>query len=618
MADPGTGRPSIGWRHDRAGLVIEAAAYRLVFPTDRPYAELWDATGHRWAELALPWSIHRTDGLDSTTLLREPVVVEHKAGVAVTVEAASPLWETRLLRFRCDPEELGVSAEVVGSGRLTSCHLFGGHFQGTPSRGTGMLRSGRGFQSVFTPEPGPLDRLAASAWTALSIDVVGGSFPGRGHWFFTPAPFCFGFSRSGARPGAVPEGPWLMAGLAVGEREASFTAFHYEVEEEAWSFRLDYEGQTRIEGRFTTPEVRFRAGAPDPYTGIAWDRRALERDGLAPRADAGPTRPAWWRSPIFCGWGAQSAIAEAAARGSGAADPGERVRAGLPGTAELCTQDRYDAFLADLEARGLDPGIVTIDDRWQSDYGTNEVDTGRWPDLTGWISRQHEMGRRVLLWWKAWDPGRLEPGMCVRRRDGVPVAVDPTHRAYRALVRDTMRRLLGQDGHGADGLKVDFTAQTPSGPDLVREGRAWGVELLRELLALLGGAAMSVKPDALIVTHTPNPLLAPYAGMIRLNDALRLSDPRPWKGVVKQMRHRAAIVRAACPGHLIDTDNWAMPDLATFREYLAVQGELGVPALYYTTEIDQTGEPLEDRDFAAIRAVWEPFRPQGIKRALPA
>ena len=39
----------------------------------------------------------------------------------------------------------------------------------------------------------------------------------------------------------------------------------------------------------------------------------------------------------------------------------------------------------------------------------------------------------------------------------------------------------------------------------------------------------------------------------------------------------------------------------------SVQRELGVPSLYYATHID-TGEELDDEDYAAIRAAWAAWR----------
>jgi len=77
---------------------------------------------------------------------------------------------------------------------------------------------------------------------------------------------------------------------------------------------------------------------------------------------------------------------------------------------------------------------------------------------------------------------------------------------------------------------------------------------------------------------------------------------------VPQMRYRAAVVRAACPDHLVDTDDWCAPDLAGWRAYAAVKPTLGVPALYYATTLDLTGEAFEDRDYAMLRRTWTDYR----------
>ena len=41
--------------------------------------------------------------------------------------------------------------------------------------------------------------------------------------------------------------------------------------------------------------------------------------------------------------------------------------------------------------------------------------------------------------------------------------------------------------------------------------------------------------------------------------------------VPEQIRFRAAIAHAACPELPIDTDDWPAPDLATWRENLALK-----------------------------------------------
>jgi hypothetical protein len=348
-----------------------------------------------------------------------------------------------------------------------------------------------------------------------------------------------------------------------------------------------------VAGAWSSPWLVVGLGAPDPYAAIAQHRDALDSLGLVPERTVSD-EPSWWRRPIFCGWGAQCAEV---VRDHGRLDA-------QPGAPAYATQERYDRYLTALTERGLDPGTITIDDKWQTAYGTNAVDESKWPDLRGWIDARHAEGRRVLLWWKAWDPEGLPAQLCVRDRLGRRVGVDPTNPEYEALLRATVRRLIGRDGLDADGFKVDFTAETPVGPGLQRHGRAWGVALLHRLLEIIWSEAHAAKPDALVVAHAPNPGFVDVVDMVRLNDALRLAEPTTGVAVVRQMRHRARIVRAACRELLIDTDDWAMPDRATWREYQLAKPEIGVPALYYVDSIDISGEPLTEDDAALVRDVW--------------
>jgi hypothetical protein len=142
----------------------------------------------------------------------------------------------------------------------------------------------------------------------------------------------------------------------------------------------------------------------------------------------------------------------------------------------------------------------------------------------------------------------------------------------------------------------------------VHHGPGWGIALLHSLLATVHRAAKDAKPDALLLTHTPHPSFVDVTDMIRLNDVIRTGDVPATTYLVPQMRFRADIARAACPELLIDTDDWCVPDKASWRDFLAVKPELGVPSLYYATHLDATGEELDDDDYAALRSVWAEWR----------
>ena len=219
--------------------------------------------------------------------------------------------------------------------------------------------------------------------------------------------------------------------------------------------------------------------------------------------------------------------------------------------------------------------------------------------MKGWIARRHQAGQHVLLWWKAWDAQGLDPALTVCDASGQPVGVDPSNPAYESRLRQIVASLLGPDGLDADGFKIDFTARTPSGPGLSHHGDAWGAELLYQLLAIIYSEAKRAKPDALIITHTPNPYFRTVTDMIRLNDV------NTGQAVLPQMLHRARVAQAACPDLLIDSDNWQMPDRATWRSYLGIQGRLGVPSLYYASHVDLSRESFEEGDYAAIAKVWK-------------
>lgn len=253
-----------------------------------------------------------------------------------------------------------------------------------------------------------------------------------------------------------------------------------------------------------------------------------------------------------------------------------------------------------------------IDDRWQAEYGTGEPDASRWPDLRAWIDARHAAGQRVLLWWKAWDAEGLPADECVLAPSGTPVSADPGSPAYLDHLTRVVTRLIGPDGLDADGFKIDFTQRAPAGRLLRRPGAPagapWGIAALHAMLRTIHRAAKAAKPDALIVTHTPHPGFADVTDMIRLNDLLERDPDGRAVPAVDQLAFRHAVVAHTLPGHLVDTDQWPLGDLAGWREYVRAQGGYGTPALYYTERVDGSGEALTAADLALVAASWREYR----------
>jgi hypothetical protein len=554
-------------------IVVEQPGYVLEVSADGLRATLRPPGGDPWLTLRPLSAFDRTDRVDETLAVSPPRLEDGR----VVIERRSTAWDRAEVSIACTETQIELRSSVSGRGDLADVQLLAARSL-LPQKPTGLLPSGYaipGLAKLFCPNPAHATGIRPVVEPAV-IGVTGDGEPGRHHWFFTPAPLYFAWA-------AEDEAEWLDLGLAAPVEELTFVEVAYVPRDGGFHLELAYEGHTRVDGEFSAPALVFTPGVPDPSTGLRRHREDLVARGAAPPV-VERERPAWWTDPIFCGWGEQFHLFETS---------------GVSPMAQA-TQANYDRFLETLAGEGLRPGTVVLDDKWQTAYGTNEPDPAKWPDLKGWIARLHEQGRHVLLWWKAWDPEGLAPELCIRDPDGVPVAVDPTNRAAREELGRQLRELLGPDGLDADGLKVDFTARTPSGHALSAHGEGWGIALLHQLLDAVYRAAKAVKPEALVITQTPHPAFVDVTDMIRLNDMIGGHE-----SVVPQMTFRADVTRSAVPELLIDTDDWRIPSREAWREYLAVKHELGVPSLYYATHVDLTGEPLEADDYKALREAWE-------------
>ncbi|GAA3773881.1 hypothetical protein GCM10022225_71900 [Plantactinospora mayteni] len=605
--------------HGPGSHTVTAAGYLLQLPGGQPAATLADPDGRIWSRLSLLASVDRTDLPDESYDIGEPRVSPGRCDgedvVEIEVACRSTAWSAKSVLLRCFEDRIEVTARVEGTGTLGEVRLLGGRAF-LSSGACGTFRSSVGFASVFNPTPTEPIQVVRAASAGVALGIVGDASAGRLHGIFSPPPLCLAFGREPAGHAThVPAGGWLSAGLLAAVDDLRFTELRYAPLDDGFLLELDYDGHTEVSGEFVTPTLVLRPAA-DPWVGLAAYRADLVERGFAP---AGPaTTPAdWWTEPIFCGWGAQCAAARVpdlpTPRSGYLVEPGPAVVPDvLPVAFDLARQDRYDGWLGRLAEHGVVPGTVVVDDRWQLAYGTAEPDPERWPDLRGWIAERHAAGQRVLLWWKAWDPTGLPVPECVTDPGGTPVAADPGSPGYLGHLTDIVTRLLGPDGLDADGFKVDFTQRAPAGRGLRRPGAPpdapWGIAALHRMLATLYQAAKAAKPDALVVTHTPHPGFGDVCDMIRLNDILE-RDPRgAIVPAVDQLAFRHAVVAASLPGHLVDTDQWPIADVAQWRSYVMTQSRLGVPALYYADRIDQSGEELTGHDLALVASTWRDYR----------
>ncbi|WP_067618987.1 hypothetical protein [Alicyclobacillus acidiphilus] len=561
---------------------IQADAYKLIFPEDdRPFLYVESADGERLADLFAYTSVHTTAGPDDTTEVGEWQIVEHADEVVCQMVLKSSVWDEKTIRFRCQPDSLVYEVEVTGKGHLLDVNYFGGYSSESLRWGSGFFWSGMKALQGFNPEPNCDEIFYFDPDSTSVIHMTGVPIPGRGDWFFTPPPFCFSFeSKIG----------WFSLGIEAAPGENRFTEYRYQGQQFGFYLAISYEGYTQVDGRYQLPAIRFQF-ADNEYQALEGHVTALHKNHLAPNP-IDKLVPSWWRRPIFCGWGAQCYVAE---REKGhSADYGHAP--------SYSRQALYQEWMETLDARQIRPGIVVLDDKWQVHYGLNDVDVEKWPDLPGFAKFLHDRGQKMLLWLKAWDPEGVADEECVLNAAGHKVSIDPTNPAYQARLRESVRRMLSEDGYNADGFKIDFSARIPSGPGFRKYGDVWGLELMKLYLSVIYDEAKRVKPDALVMAHTPHPYLADVLDMIRLNDVNVATD------INKAMIHRARVAAIACPSAVIDTDNWPMPNKEAWRQYVVIQPELGVPSLYFASHVDATQEPLDEQDYQLIRDAWRRYQ----------
>ena len=548
-------------------IQVRARAYRLEMLPDRPAARVFAPDGRLMAELFLLFSCHQTGRQDVSSRISPWQAEKTAEGYVLTARADSCAWEEKTVSLHLLEDRVVYAPAVRGSGNLETLELLSGFYTGSnPRHSNARFYSGFFGESLFNPEPDGREAYFHPVEERALIDMTGVPIPGRHGWFFTPPPFCF-VLRNGET--------CMTLGVAAEPGKHTFSEVEY-LGGAGQGLLVRYDGYTPVSGAYSLPRVHMLFGGEE--------YRLLEDFCAAERTADRPEYPpaSWWKKPIFCGWGAQSALSQ-----------DEKVPAPA-----LSNQRFYERFTASLDEKGIDPGTVVIDDKWQKHYGRNDVDAEKWPDMKGFIARMHQQGRKVLLWLKAWDPEGVEPGLCVRDFAGAPQAIDPENPGYIALFRRACEEMLSPGGLDADGFKIDFTARIPTCPGCEKSGGHWGLELMRDYLALVYGSAKAVKQDALIMCHCPHPYLNDVVDMIRLND---VNTGRP---VCPQMIHRAKVARAAMPRKLIDTDNWPMPDKQSWLDYVKIQPDLGVPSLYYLWHMDNSPEEITERDLDAVRDAW--------------
>lgn len=563
-------------------ILLSTPVYTVSLSEEEGNASLFiDVEGARIFRLPLVSGLSSPDREEELSSVSWKPLIDEKEARVLEVSAKSSIWKTRRFIWKFFPDHLEFQQFATGKGAVQRCYFFANGTSGSIKGRMPLLVNGNSTvyaDKYFSPRANLADEFEypvgfpQSLGTASEIARPGSYDAFWMNPLYTPPPLQLSYHHAGK---------WVGVGLGAHPGEYQFNGLEYSGALYAGaSWWVNYQGRRSLDSNpFTSPVIalHFAHSAADTLRAyVNWmDQNRFSTQHSNPIAR-------WHRLPIFCGWAEQTV--EAKERGIAPRD--------------YSTQANYEAWIAALEKRGIPFGTVVIDDKWQKQYGSFEVDEKKWPDMKGFIDRQHAAGRHVLLWVPALQSEGLAPELTVKIL-GQPVAADITNPKYEEMMRAQVKHLVHD--LGVDGFKEDWINGMPDFSAAQQTEPVFGIEFVRRFQAVLYNEAHTWKKDAMVETQTPNPLMRESSDVLRLNDI--------WFGsrdLRRVMTQRAEIAWIA-GWPLVDTDNAGSTNLAEWHDYLQFQPQLGIPALYFVNKTESTKEMVPDNIWVELAQVWQRY-----------
>ncbi len=479
----------------------------------------------------------------------------------------SSLWEEKTYTLEASPMRFVYRVSVRGEGRIDEIEYFSGN---AAERDHGSEYE---FQYGFFPcQPWHNEQdyyfkasTACHRWSVLMV----------------PPMFCYSFRSAGLKR-------QLAFGLAAKPGEHNFNAFDYCPIQSGWHsrfhFSVDFSGHTAVSGEWEAPHI-VSYPAEDEFDAMRKYSEYYYVYGNMPVPKKAVV-PKFWHGPIACGWIQQFAEHGLPASGSSAA-----------------RQDVYEDYVKRLHDAGLYPRCLIIDDKWQSEYGTDIADPAKWPDLRGFVDARRAEGIHTMLWFKIFDPEGIPEEAVVTTEDG-DRRVDVSHPAFLEILDAALTRIFSsaEGCYDCDGIKIDYAFQIPIGKKFRTYSGKYGVEWLYEFMKHIYDKAKSIKPEAIINCSPCHPYFAAVCDQARLHDYN--PDNRNCR---EDLSMRGKMFSIAMPGVLLDTDNAGFNTSRDTMRWMLDQPAVGVPDLYCVSPLPGGGFAFEKAELDAIAQVWREY-----------
>ena len=289
----------------------------------------------------------------------------------------------------------------------------------------------------------------------------------------------------------------------------------------------------------------------------------------------------------------------------------------LLGGSSASTQENYMKFMEIVAREWIEPGTIIIANKWCKFYGDPYPDQQKWPDMQKFISTYQHRGQRVLLSLKLWDTEGVPQEECLIK-NGKCLAVNPFNPLYEKRLRNALRKILSSEKQSlnADGLMLNN----------IHQYRNFGnIQMAEKLLDIIRTEVKKIKPQALIIGDTTDPLLAKKVDMLNIKISVDSNE-----NLEEKIDSKVERIGKTCPNYFVTWGIFPVSGREDWNRLLQIQlhaSEKGckkirqydpgvivphptvVPIFYYVTRVGKDKKDiLTWKDYHILRKIRSNYR----------